>query len=344
MKKREDLPVGAPRKSQLRANPRPDLLSLVTPVFNEEETIPFLRRCLEEWSQSFHGAFEIVIVDDGSTDSSWDLLCDWAEEDHRVVGISLSRNFGHQAAVTAGLASTRGDVVVIIDADLQDPLEVIPEMILKYEEGFDVVYGQRLSREGETRFKLFTAWLFYRLMRFLVWKDLPPDTGDFRLVSRRCLDVVLRMGEVHRFLRGMFSWVGFHQTALRYHRRRRQFGQSKYPLSNMIKFAWNAALSFSVIPIKVISLGGFLTAGLGIAYGIYAVVSRLIFHNTVPGWTTLIVLISLIGGMILVALGMLGEYIAKIYEEIKRRPLFVVRDVLNGAPVQYESRKTKSAV
>jgi glycosyltransferase involved in cell wall biosynthesis len=305
------------------------LLSLVIPVFNEEAIIPHLRKATELWRNTVNVPVELVLVDDGSLDGSWALLAEWGREDSSVKAIALSRNFGHQAAVTAGLGFARGDAVVIIDADLQDPLEVINDMLLKYEQGFDVIYGVRISRAGESYLKLVTAWLFYRFMRLLVWKGLPPDAGDFRLVSRRCLDVVLSMDEVHRFLRGMIAWAGFKQTFVRYHRKKREHGTSKYPLRKMLSFAGNAALSFSILPIRAISISGLLVAGFGFTYGIYCVVRYLIFEDAVPGWTTIIVLLGVIGGMILLALGVIGEYVGRIYEEIKHRPLYIVQDCVN---------------
>jgi dolichol-phosphate mannosyltransferase len=199
-------------------------------------------------------------------------------------------------------------------------------MVTRYREGYDVVYGQRAERAGETVFKRATAWAFYRLMRRFVHPDLPADTGDFRLVSRRCLDAILRMNEQHRFLRGLFAWVGFPQIAVRYKRDPRRFGETKYPFFKMVKFAWNAALSFSTFPIKLITAGGFATAFLACTYGVYAVVQKYFFHNTVQGWTGLVVIGGLIGGMILVSLGIIGEYVGRIFEEIKRRPLYIVKD------------------
>lgn len=318
--------------SPLLARPAPSLVSLVFPVFNEAETLPHLRIAVEAWLRNTGLPAEIILIDDGSRDASYTLVCEWAASDQRVRGLSFSKNFGHQLAVTAGLAVARGDAIVILDADLQDPLEVVSEMLARYREGFDVVYGQRAEREGETWFKRFTAWAFYRVMRRFVHRDLPEDAGDFRLVSRRCLDTVLRMQEQHRFLRGMFAWVGFHQVAVRYRRNPRLYGQTKYPLAKMVKFAWNAALSFSTLPIKLITAGGFATAALACAYGIYAVVQKYLFHNTVQGWTGLVVILGLIGGMILVSLGVIGEYVGRIFEEIKRRPLYIVQDDTRERP------------
>jgi len=313
-------------KSVLTPRPAPALVSFVFPVYNEAEGLPHLRAALEAWLKDFPQPAEIVLIDDGSRDGSFDLIQAWASDDPRVHGLSFSKNFGHQMAVSAGLAVAQGEAIVIMDADLQDPLEVVPEMVARYREGYDVIYGQRTERGGETIFKRTTAWLFYRLMRRFVHPDLPEDTGDFRLVSRRCLDVILRMNEQHRFLRGLFAWVGFPQVAVRYKRNPRQFGETKYPLWKMMKLAWNAALSFSTLPIKLITAGGFATAFLACAYGVYAVVQKYCFHNTVQGWTGLVVVGGLVGGMILISLGVIGEYVGRIFEEIKHRPLYIVRD------------------
>lgn len=275
--------------------------------------------------QTFAHPVEIILVNDGSRDDSYSQIRKWAAEDPRVRGISFSKNFGHQMAVSAGLAIAKGDAIIIMDADLQDPLDVVPAMIARYCEGYDVVYGQRAERGGETFFKRATAWAFYRLMRRFVHPDLPEDTGDFRLVSRRCLDVVLQMNEQHRFLRGLFAWVGFHQIAVRYKRDARKFGLTKYPFWKMAALAWNAALSFSTFPIKLITTCGFITAAFACLYGGYAIFMKWMFHNTAPGWTGLVVITGLIGGMILISLGIIGEYVGRIFEEIKRRPLYIIQ-------------------
>jgi dolichol-phosphate mannosyltransferase len=294
-----------------RLHPRdsPALVSLVLPVFDEEEALPHLRSTLDAWLPSFGFQCEIILIDDGSRDGSYAFITQWASEDPRVRGLSFSKNFGHQAAVTAGLAISRGDAVVILDADLQDPLHVIPEMVSRYREGYDVVYGQRVKRDGETSFKRASAWLFYRIMRRFVHRALPADTGDFRLVSRRCLDAVLRMNEAHRFLRGMFAWIGYPEIAVRYARTARKFGETKYPFWKMVGLAWNAALSFSTFPIKLISGAGILTAAFALGYGLYAVVQKYLFHATVQGWTGLVVLVGVLGSAMLLALGVIGEYI-----------------------------------
>jgi dolichol-phosphate mannosyltransferase len=313
-----------PHGLRLRARPAPRLLSFVIPVFDEREGLPFLRESLESFLASIEVACELILVDDGSRDDSWAFITEWAAADPRVRGLALSKNFGHQVAVTAGLAASGGDAVVVLDADLQDPLDVIPAMLKRYREGYDVVYGRRTARDGETRFKRFTAWLFYRVMRALVHRDLPPDTGDFRLVSRRCLDVVLRMNETHRFLRGLFAWVGFQQTEVAYRREARRYGITKYPLWKMVRLAWNAALSFSTLPVKLITTMGFATALFALGYGGYAVIEKYAFHATVPGWTALAVLNGLIGAANLLGLGVIGEYVGRVFEEAKGRPLYVV--------------------
>jgi dolichol-phosphate mannosyltransferase len=304
----------------------PKLLSLVFPVYNEAEGLPALRRAVEAWTATQPFPCEIVLVDDGSRDDSFALIQQWAADDKRVHGLSFSKNFGQQMAMTAGLSVTKGDAVVLLDADLQDPLEVIPQMITRYQEGFDIVYGQRPEREGETVFKRVTSWLFYRLMQSCVHPDLPTDTGDFRLVSRRCLDAVLRMNELHRFLRGMFAWAGFHQTAVQFKRAARQYGETKWTPWKLVRFAWNATLSFSTLPLRLITWSGFFTAGFAFCYGIFAILQKYIYHTAVQGWTGIIVTLGIIGGMILVSLGVIGDYVGRIFEEIKRRPLYIVRD------------------
>ena len=222
-----------------------------------------------------------------------------------------------------------GDAVVILDADLQDPLEVISEMIRRYEEGYEIVYGIRQEREGESVFKRASAWAFYRFMRLMIHKDMPSDTGDFRLVSKACLDVVNAMPEKDRFLRGMFAWTGFAQTGVAYTRHAREHGSSKYPLFKMLRFAGNAVISFSPLPIRCISAAGTLTACFGFFYGIYVIGQWYFIGDTVQGWPSLIVLICLIGGMMLLGLGIVGEYVSRIYESIQQRPNYVIKHTIN---------------
>jgi len=313
-----------------RLKPRrpPSLVSIVMPIYNEEAVIPILRREMTAFLERFPFQVEVVLVNDGSRDRSADLLWEWAENDPRIKVIQLGRNFGHQVAATAGLEHATGDAVVLMDADLQDPLEVINDMVEQYAGGFDVVYGVRAKRQGESIFKRASAWMFYRMMRLMVYKDLPVDAGDFRLMSRPCLEAVKSMREVHRFLRGMVAWVGFPQTSVSYVRAPRAGGETKYPLRKMLRFAWDAAVSFSTLPLRMSFAFGSMTAAIGLAYGIYAAFTKL-FGYTVQGWTSLTVLVCLIGSAILICIGVLGEYVGRVFEEIKRRPLYVVSDTIN---------------
>ncbi|EPR40841.1 glycosyl transferase family 2 [Desulfovibrio sp. X2] len=312
-------------------------ISLVIPVFNEVESLGYLRKELERWLPSLGDVTaEVLLVDDGSRDGSLPFLAQWAADDSRVKVISFSRNFGHQAAVSAGLQYARGEAVAVLDADLQDPLDVVHDMIARYEEGYDVAYGQRVTRHGETRFKLATAWLFYRIMRFGVHKELPVDAGDFRLISRRCVDSINAMPETHRFLRGMVAWSGFPQVGVPYERAGRRFGETKYSLRKMLRFAWNAITSFSTIPLKLMTAVGAIFFLLGLGAGAYALSSH-IFGHTVPGWTSLMGFNALADGLVLIGLGLIGDYVGKIYEEVKRRPLYIIQRAINvdekeGAP------------
>jgi dolichol-phosphate mannosyltransferase len=303
-------------------------LSIVIPVFNEELALPALRSRLTALLRELSCEVELLFVNDGSSDGSLELLRGWADAEPRVKILCMARNFGHQAAVTAGLDEAAGDAVVVMDADLQDPPEVIPRMLDKYRQGYDVVYGRRVSRSGETCFKRFTAWAFYRCMRSLVHKDLPADVGDFRLISRDCLDALSSMRETHRFLRGMVAWVGFPQSDVEFERAPRCAGTTSYSLRKMIAFAWTAAISFSPIPLRVSLIAGVLLALFGVADGAYAVVRRL-EHHTVAGWTSLMVMLCLIGGGVLLSIGILGEYVGRIFEEVKGRPLYVVSKRVN---------------
>ncbi len=312
--------------------PRPRLLSLVLPLYDEEEVFPELKRRVEEMLARIDVPAEVVLVDDGSRDRTRLRIEEWAAADARVKGICLARNFGHQAALTAGMDHAEGEAVVILDADLQDPPEVIPDMIEKYAQGYDVVYGRRTGREGESWFKRWSAHVFYRAMRLLVHRELPADVGDFRLMSRAVVDELKAMREQHRFLRGMVTWLGFAQTEVPYTRPKRPAGETKYTLRKMLALAWNASVSFSPLPLRISLLSGAAIAGFGVCYTIYALVHALVLRDTVPGWTTLVVLLCLIGGWILISIGILGEYVARIFEEVKGRPLYVVRKKLNGGP------------
>ena len=316
----------------LERRPDPLLLSIVIPMYNEEEVMPILRPRLTALLDRMAMPVEVVLVNDGSRDLTLKYLHEWALGDRRIRVVSLARNFGHQAALTAGLNYARGEAVVSMDADMQDPPEVVLEMVEKYREGYDVVYGQRRKRTGETIFKLASAWLFYRFMRLFIYKDLPTDVGDFRLMSRPCLDVLLSMRETNRFLRGMVSWVGFAQTFVQYDRSARAAGTTKYPLRKMVKFAATAAISFSPAPLRAIMLLGVITGLLGLGVGAYAVLVKLLGIYAVPGWASTIVVVCLVGSEILFGLGMVGEYVGRIYDESKGRPLYVVAKIFESPP------------
>jgi glycosyltransferase involved in cell wall biosynthesis len=307
----------------------PHLFSLVIPIYNEEEVLPLLVARLEQLLEKLPCPAEVILVNDGSSDASVQKLYELAQRDKRFKVLCFARNFGHQIAATAGLDASSGDAIVLMDADLQDPPELIFDMLARYREGYDVVYAQRVKRTGETLFKRCSAWLFYRLMSTLVYKDLPADTGDYRLVSRRCLDALLAMRETHRFLRGMVSWVGFPQIAVQFIRPPRAAGETKYPLSKMLKFAWTAAISFSPAPLRASFLAGFALIALGLGYGVYALVRVILGLYIVRGWASLILLNCVTAGALMISIGVLGEYVARIFEEIKGRPLYIVSDRFN---------------
>jgi glycosyltransferase involved in cell wall biosynthesis len=304
----------------------PSLLSVVAPVYNEEELIEeFVRRASAAVADY---SYELVLVDDGSTDRTPELLDRIAAEDPRVRVIRLSRNFGHQAALTAGLEHAVGDAVAMIDADLQDPPELIGEMVARWGAGADVVYAVRRQREGETAFKLATASFFYRLFDKLAQVDLEPNSGDFRLLDRRALDALLAMTERSRFLRGMTVWVGFTQTAVHYERDARHAGETKYTVRKMLRFSLDAIASFSHLPLQLATYAGLLSAG--VAFVAIPVVIALHFVGSyLPGFGTLTIAILLLGGIQLIALGVIGEYVGRIYDEVKHRPLYIVREERN---------------
>ena len=298
------------------------LLSVVTPMHNEEGNA---RALYERVVAACAGIpFELVVADDGSKDTTPQILEEISQRDDRVKIISLSRNFGHQAALTAGLDHATGDVVVMMDSDLQDPPEVIPEMVQRWRDGIDVVYAVRESREGETRFKLITAKWFYRFFKKLAQIDVPLDAGDFRLMDRRALDALLAMPERNRFLRGMTVWVGFTQAAITYRRAARESGETKYTLNRMLRFSLDATTSFSQAPLQLATLLGFAISALALIAIPLVIIARLndIF---VPGISSTLVAILLLGGIQLITIGIIGEYVGRIYDEVKHRPLYVVR-------------------
>ena len=306
------------------------LLSVVVPCYNEEpvlrETHRSLTGVLTELEKLEGLTFEIVYVDDGSRDQTAKILAELQASDERVRVLRLSRNFGHQIAVTAGLENAAGDAVVIIDADLQDPPEVIAEMVKRWREGYHVAYGQRVERTGESGFKLWSAKAFYRVINRLSETKMPLDTGDFRLMDRKVVDNLLAMPERDRFLRGMVSWVGFEQVAVPYQRGRRVAGESKYPLLKMVRFATDGIVSFSIVPLKIAIWTGFIAIWLAILGIIVAVAVRLLDKNLDRGWASLFVAVLFMGGIQLVSLGIIGEYLGRIYTEVKRRPLYIVQE------------------
>ena len=308
-------------------------ISIIVPCFNEEAVIDESYRRLTALRSVLVGIdVELIFVDDGSRDATLLRLRDLAANDGTVRVLGFARNFGHQVAVTAGIDAATGDALVIIDADLQDPPEVIPEMIAKWREGYDVVYGTRTDRPGESWFKLATARAFYRVLNRLSDVPIPLDTGDFRLISRRVADVLRDMPERDRFLRGMVSWVGFRQFALPYRRAPRFAGETKYPLRKMFRFATDGILSFSSTPLKVsVALGSF-SAALALIGIVYALVLRIFTQMWVEGWTALMIAVLFIGGVQLISVGILGSYVGRIYNEIKRRPLYVVQERIGFGP------------
>ena len=307
-------------------------LSLVIPVFNEEETLPELDRRLSEFLSRLSVVgehWEVVFVDDGSRDRSWAILSELAAREPRYKVLSFSRNFGHQVAITAGLDRADGDSVVVLDADLQDPPEIVAEMLVKAEEGYDVVYGVRRKREGETLFKRATASLFYRFIRSMTGVDIPVDAGDFRLVGRAVVLTMRALREQHRFVRGMVAWVGFRQTAVLYDREARFAGETKYPLKRMLKFAIDGITSFSVVPLRLATWLGLIAGIIAVIMGLAMFVIKFFGIGLVPGWTAIMVVLAFGFSAQLLMTGILGEYVGRVYEEIKRRPLYVAARELN---------------
>ena len=308
-------------------------LTVVIPIFNEEAVIPELARRLREviqvWNTQIE-SWEVVFVNDGSKDKSFEQLKLLAAEEPRFKVISFSRNFGHQMAITAGLDRAEGEAVVIMDADLQDPPEVVSEMIARWHEGFDVVYGVRTKRVGETLFKRASAAIFYRVLRAMLGGiSIPADAGDFRLIGRPVVLAMRALRERHRFVRGMVAWIGFRQTKVFYERPARFAGETKYPLRKMIRFAVDGITSFSIIPVRLATYLGAFTGILAVLIGTWAMVQKLRGAPTVEGWTTIMMLIALSSSAQLLVMGVLGEYVGRIYDEVKRRPLYTVAERIN---------------
>jgi len=300
--------------------------SIVAPIFNEKDNIPELHRRVSEVMNSTGEPWELVLVDDGSTDGSTEMICELAKKDKLVRPVIFARNFGHQIAITAGWDYARGDAVVIIDADLQDPPEVILEMAKKWREGYEVVYAVRSEREGESWFKLWTASLFYRLIYRITDVKIPLDTGDFRLMDRKVVDVLKSMRERHRFPRGMSAWVGFKQIGVEYKRAARHAGETKYPFKKMLRLALNAVTSFSYFPLQVATYIGFISAGIAAVAIPVVIYLRLTGSQAFFGQATTLISVLFLGGVQLISLGILGEYIGRLYDEAKGRPLYIVRE------------------
>lgn len=320
-------------------------LSVVVPCFNEEEVLAELyMRVTRICRATLDEEYEIVLVDDGSRDKTGSMIIALSESDAHIVGVSLSRNHGHQLALSAGLSVACGERVLIIDADLQDPPELLPKMMELMDAGADVVYGRRARRAGETWFKKITAATFYRTLTHLTDVPMPVDTGDFRLISRRVVDLLNKMPESYRFIRGMISWLGFHQVALDYERQERFAGSTKYPLRAMIRFAFDAVTGFSIYPLRI-------ATALGIGFGVMALatityaLSSWIMGTVVPGWTSVIIVVLILGSAQLLILGITGEYVGRLYLEAKKRPLFIIDKVIRhpypmSAKNQYRLRQS----
>jgi dolichol-phosphate mannosyltransferase len=308
------------------------MLSVVVPLYNERGNVAPLLERLGAVTQRLRDAydFEIVLVNDGSTDGTLTAIRGEMQRRPHIVLVNLSRNFGHQLAATAGIEIARGDAVVLMDGDLQDPPELIDAFVRKWREGYDVVYAVRRSRQGESRFKVWTARMFYRVIKRLTKVSIPLDTGDFRLMSRRVVEALRRSPERHRFLRGMVSWVGFNQVAIQYDRDVRHAGTTKYPLPKMIRFAMDGITSFSDIPLRFASYFGFTVSAVAFIYALIVVAFKLFSLKPpgyTPGWASTIVAVLFLGGVQLMSLGILGEYLGRVYDEVKGRPLYLISDI-----------------
>jgi polyisoprenyl-phosphate glycosyltransferase len=300
--------------------------SIVAPIFNELENIPELYRRVQAVMADLPGSWELVLVDDGSSDGSTEVIRELARKDKHVRPVIFARNFGHQVAITAGWDYARGEAVIIIDADLQDPPELIPEMVAKWREGFEVVYAVRAEREGETWFKKTTASMFYRIVHRITDVNIPVDAGDFRLMDRKVVDVLKTMREKYRFPRGMSAWVGFRQVGIPYKRGMRFSGSTKYPFKKMFTLALNAITGFSYFPLQLATYFGFISAGISIIAIPVVAILRMTGSQFFGGQATTLIAVLFLGGVQLISLGVLGEYLGRIYDEVKGRPLYIIRE------------------
>jgi polyisoprenyl-phosphate glycosyltransferase len=304
------------------------LISIVIPAYNEQEVLPEFHRRLVAAISAEPYAFEIVYANDGSLDSTWDVMQSLKSQDPRIALVNLSRNFGKEIALTAGLDKARGNAVVVIDADLQDPPELIPSMIRKWEEGIDVVYAKRNARKGESLAKRGTAYVFYRVMQSVSRVKVPADSGDFRLLSRRALDAVLALREQHRYMKGLFAWVGFSQVAVVYDRDPRAAGTTKWNYWKLWNFALEGITSFTTVPLRFTTYLGLIIAVISFIYGSMIIVRTIMFGNPVPGYPSLLTVVLFLGGAQLTAIGILGEYLGRVFNETKKRPLYFLSDYL----------------
>jgi glycosyltransferase involved in cell wall biosynthesis len=308
------------------------LLSIAIPVHNEREVLPHLLSAMRNVTGALEWDYELIFVDDGSTDGTTEILAKAAATDSRLKVLFFSRNFGHQIAITAAIDHASGDATVVLDADLQDPPALLPKMLELIEQGYDVVSAQRTDRENDTWFKRTTANGFYRLMRAGVDSRLAPNVADYRMFSRRAIYALRQLPEKHRFMRGMVAWMGLKEAVVPFQRQPRAAGETKYPLIKMLRFAWTGISSFSALPLRLSTYFGIFVTICGIAYAIYSMYAAFILRATVQGWTSLIVLNVIFSGTILIAIGMVGEYLARVYEEAKSRPLYIVNHAVNFAP------------
>lgn len=309
-------------------NPKDYLLTVIVPVFNEEAVIRESVKRLAAAAQKASSRYEILFVDDGSRDSTFRLLQEERQSNPNIRLLRLTRNFGHQMAITAGMDHAKGDVIVTIDADLQDPPELIAEMMAKWQEGYDIVYARRTRRLGETIFKKWTAQIFYRLVRKVSHVDIPVDVGDFRLMSRRALEAMGQLRERHRYVRGLVAWLGYKQAFVDYTRDKRYAGTTKYSLGKMVKFSLDGISSFSVAPLRLATMLGFGCAAFSFFYILYALYVKYVLHDAVRGWTAVVIAVFFLGGVQLICLGIMGEYLGMLHDESKRRPLYLVEELL----------------
>jgi glycosyltransferase involved in cell wall biosynthesis len=303
------------------------LLSIVVPMYNEELGTKECVRRLKSVLQSMGCRYELIFVNDGSRDSTLAMLKSEREQDNNIRIINLSRNFGHQIAITAGIDMAKGDAIIIIDGDLQDPPEIFPELVAKWQAGNDVVHARRKSREGETVFKRWTAAIYYRLIREIAHIEIPVDVGDYRLISRRAQQALLQLRERHRYVRGLVAWVGFNQAFVDYDREKRFAGTTHYPFLKMLSFSIAGLSGFSVVPLRVSSVLGALSACTAFIYACYALYTKFVANKAIDGWSSVVIVVLFLGGIQLLCLGIIGEYIGIVHEEIKGRPLYLVNDV-----------------